>query len=778
MKKNLIYFIGLALSAFLSVNAQNISFSTVRPINTEQHGFSYVNFFNNCTDTACLNKVVNLKPRFIRFPSAGDADNFFLNFDSLGYGIQFSKVASYLADRYGASSNPLTTPPFTSYTVPAAFDPAQPVLNYNASAPTIFSSNGAASSYTTQLIEWFCNYRRQQSQFTSSYMTLFKQHIKNIENTLQPGEKVNVVYVANIFSGTPDDLIKTLTQLTSPSITPVNVVGIELSNESWGKLNNDLFPDPNSGNQFYYYVVDSSAYSGCVATKGNFIKKLRSNFPNIKIGFPAAPLQYMYYGCNMGSSSGPRFNAWNLEHKARNTQSITVTLASNSTTATFPLFDAYVTHNYYDEKYWGVDSSEILAPSCISCLVSATVNTANPKKYKNYLREVASNTASPNFNHAFAYFPMNDDDTLRASFDCQLKESFKWIDSGYVDQLLSTYVSSLALTSSNNKKIWTTEWNFHEGTDDTTNIFANTFNQAVLTMGWRMAMYRANWKFSGSNDFLQYSAYFNGVAPQQNAAISKRNGTTTTGDGTYDGNSGYIRRMGYWSSLLTRHISLDSLKWIDNQCSNFPTNQNLRFYSFVDQTNSHLYLYYINATNNDQYVNADSLNLSNIIFDTTGIYREYFSVKNNYSTGGYGTLYEQNKYYKTGPNFTKLFPNDPMNTYTVSTVIGKKQTLKRKSIGVIKYNIYSTVGLTEQQKNDNSFAIYPNPSNNTITIKLKYADVKGSVIITDLLGKTVKQFELEKNMVNTDVSGLTEGVYLVRIVSKHKTMCQKLIIAK
>ena len=65
-----------------------------------------------------------------------------------------------------------------------------------------------------------------------------------------------------------------------------------------------------------------------------------------------------------------------------------------------------------------------------------------------------------------------------------------------------------------------------------------------------------------------------------------------------------------------------------------------------------------------------------------------------------------------------------------------------------------------------------------ITIKLKYADVKGSVIITALLGKTVKQFELEKNMVNQDVSGLTEGVYLVRIVSKNKTMCQKLIIAK
>lgn len=757
--------------------AQKITFNTsgIHAINSEHHGFSYVNIFNTCTDPACFDNVVKLKPRVIRFPSAGDADNYFLNFDSAGYGICFAKVAAYLADRYNAASNPLTTPPFTSYTVPVAFDPGQPVLNFNASTPSIFANTSIASTYTTELTTWFNNYRKQQSQISTSYLTLFKQHIKRIEDSLQTGEKVNVIYVANIFSGTPSDLIKTLTQLTSNSITPVNVVGIELSNESWGKANDDLFPDPNSGDQFYNYVRGLSgvgAYTGCIATKGDFIYAIKSNFPNIKIGFPTAPLYLNYYGCNMGSGSDARFSAWNLAHVARNTQTLLVTLVSNSTTVSLPVFDAYVTHNYFDEKYWG-NAAETSSPSCNNCLLNSTP----PMQYKNYLRAVASNTASPNFIHPFAYYPLPEDDTLRESFNCQLKESFKFIDSGYVDRLIGLYTTSLSLSNNNNKKIWTTEWNFHEGVDDTTNIFANTFNQAVLTIGWRMAMYRSNWKFNGANDILQYSALFNGVSVQQNGAISRRAGTSLVGDGPADGASGTVRRMAYWASLVTRHISLDSLQWIDHQWSNFPYSQNLRFYSFVDQQKKHLYLYYINAGDSVQKINLDSLTYPNKVFDTTNVYHESFYVRNNYSTAGYGQLYEQNKYYKTGPNFTKLFPNDPINNYSTVTSSGRKHQLRRKSIGVIKLNLLPTVGLKEFEVNTD-FLLYPNPNFGNLTINIKGNESNYSIVILDLLGRIVKEFTISNQLSNLDVSELKTGVYLVKVSSDKMNACKKLIISK
>lgn len=759
-----------------SFSAQKITFnpSGIHPINAEHHGFSYVNLYNTCTDPVCFDNLTNLKPRLIRFPSAGDADNYFMNFDSLGYGISFNKVAAYLADRYNALSNPLTTPPFTSYTVPAAFDLAQPVLNFNASVPAIFTNSNVASTYTSELTTWFNNYRKQQTQIASSYLTLFKQHIKRIEDSLQTGEKVNVIYVANIFSGTPNDLVKTLTQLTSSSITAVNVVGIELSNESWGKANDDLFLDPNSGNQFYYYVVDSSAYTGCIARKGNFIKAIRSNFPNIKIGFPTAPISFDYYGCNFGSGSDVRFSAWNSQNSARNTQSITVSLVSNSVTVTSPLFDAFVIHNYFDEKYWGNLAEGTGSSTCVDCLY----NTNMPREYKNYLRAVAANTLSPNFIHPFAYYPMSEDDTLKESFKCQLKESFKFVDSGYVNKLVGTYSTNLAIANSNNKKIWMTEWNFHEGTDDTTNIFANTFNQAVLTVGWRMAMYRANWKFSGATDFFQYSALFNGVSVQQNGAISRRTGTTTVGDGTYDANSGTVRRMAYWASKLTRHISLDSLQWIDATAANFQNNENLRFYSFIDQQSKRLFLYYINAGDSAQTINIDSLKFNNFNIDTVGVYKESFWVKNNYSTCGYGQLYEQNKYYKTGPNWTKLFPNDPVNTYSTSIVSANKHILKRKSIGLLKFNIQSVIGLDEESKQSTSFSIYPNPSNISVLVKLNQEESGGTIYIRDLLGRTIKQLSINGRETKINISDMNEGVYLLQVNSKKTNGCKKFIVAK
>ncbi len=750
--------------------------SSVKTINAEHHGFSYVNFYNTCTDAICFNNVVNLKPRVIRFPSAGDADNYFMNFDTAGYGICFAKVAAYLADRYNAASNPLTTPPFTSYTVPAVFDPGQPVLNFNALVPSIFPNILSANSYTAELTDWFNNYRRQQAQIGTSYLTLFKQHIKQIEDSLQPGEKVNVIYVANIFSGTPDDLIKTLTQLTSPSITPVNVVGIELSNESWGKKNNDLFPDPNSGDQFYYYVRGLSgpgSYTGCIATKGDFIYKIKSNFPNIKIGFPTAPLSLNYYGCNLGSSSDTRFNAWNLNHAARNSQSITVTLTSNSTTVSLPMFDAYVAHNYFDEKYWGNDTSETI-PACIDCLY----NVGNPKKYKNFGAAVASNTASPSFNHGFAYYPMTEDDTLRESFNCQLQESFKFIDSGYVDKLIGLYTSSLSLSNSNNKKLWVTEWNLHPGTNDTTDIFSNTFNQAVLTLGWRMAMYRSNWKFPNANDILQYSTLFNVVLGEQNAALSARTGNSSLGDGPYDSGSSTVRRTAYWASILTRHISLDSLRWIDNQWGNFPNSQNLRLYSFINQTNSYLYLYFVNATDQDQYINVDSLSLSNHVFDTAGIYKEHFYVKNNYSSAGFTEFFYHNKYYRTGPNFTKLFPNDFLNTYSTSVVSGKHQLIKRKSLGVLKLKLHSTTGISSNNLSNDFFTIFPNPSSGILTVKLHESGVKSSVTISDMVGRTIKYFPADKQDKTIDVTDLKDGVYLVTVKTPNSTQCKKIVISK
>ncbi|MCC6690292.1 MAG: hypothetical protein IT235_02045, partial [Bacteroidia bacterium] len=187
----------------------------IMQINSEHHGMSYVNFFNTCTDNICMDNVKKLKPRVIRFPSAGDADCYTMNVDTAGYGIDFPDVAAYFADRFNSLQNPLTFTPFTNtYLCPLAIDPLQVPLHYNASVPAVFSNATDSANFCSELEDWYNDYRKQRTQITQSYLTKFIQHVKEIEDSLQPGERVNIIYVANIFSGTPADLVTTLKQLT------------------------------------------------------------------------------------------------------------------------------------------------------------------------------------------------------------------------------------------------------------------------------------------------------------------------------------------------------------------------------------------------------------------------------------------------------------------------------------------------------------------------------------------------------------------------------------
>lgn len=766
MKKTISIFISVLLSNFMFTQSINLNPANTKAINSEQHGLSYVNFYNTCTDGVCIDNIVNLRPRIIRFPSAGDADNYSMNLDTMGYGINFSGVAKHLADRYNSLQNPLTTPPFTTYTAPIIFDPSSVPLNYN---PSVFSNTNAAASYSNELITWYNNYRKQQTQTTSSYLLNFKQHIKQIEDSLQTGEKVNVIYVANIFSGTPTDLLKTIKQLVSNTITPVKVVGLEMSNESWGKKNADMFPD---GDAFYYYVTGSPLYTGCLNLKGNYIDSVKSHFPNIKIGLPTAPLGVSdYYGCDMTSSNTASFTTWNTQLGARSNNTISVIVNNNP--QTFKAFDAFVIHKYFDDKFWGNVQEGI--GSCNNCLYNAT----GPNQFKNYLRAHTTTTVNP-FNHSYAYFPSPDDDTLKSSFDCQLKETFTYVDSGFVNKFVGGYMTQLGITNSNNKKLWMTEWNILEdNNDDTTYLFHNTFNQAVLTMGWKMGMYRSNWKFPSATDLFQYSTFFNGVSEQQNGCVSKRTNTGNNGDGvSVDATSSDIKRMAYWPTYMMRHISLDSLKWVDNLTTNMVAYPNTRFYSFVNPSNNKLYIYYINANNTDMILKTDSIHATGYVLDTNGIYREGFAVKNNYSSAGFAEQFELNKYYKSGNNWLKPLNNEPYYNYGNTNVSTHNLVLQRKSMGLIKLKYNLVTGINKTSLPDHNFVVYPNPTNGSLIINSSHDELNTLVTVSDILGHEIKRDKLNGQSLNMDLSGLSNGVYLVNLISDNKTTTYKVILLK
>ena len=72
--------------------------------------------------------------------------------------------------------------------------------------------------------------------------------------------------------------------------------------------------------------------------------------------------------------------------------------------------------------------------------------------------------------------------------------------------------------------------------------------------------------------------------------------------------------------------------------------------------------------------------------------------------------------------------------------------------------------------------MYPNPAKNSVLIKAEYVIAGGKIVVTDLLGKTVKSqpMSLGNNLI--DISNLTKGIYLVNMITKEGSKAQKLIV--
>lgn len=76
-----------------------------------------------------------------------------------------------------------------------------------------------------------------------------------------------------------------------------------------------------------------------------------------------------------------------------------------------------------------------------------------------------------------------------------------------------------------------------------------------------------------------------------------------------------------------------------------------------------------------------------------------------------------------------------------------------------------------------SFEIFPNPSNDLISIRWKNQEVT-ELSITDVLGKTVRELSLSQGEKSTGINGLQKGLYFVRLKNSEQQQSapQKIII--
>lgn len=90
-------------------------------------------------------------------------------------------------------------------------------------------------------------------------------------------------------------------------------------------------------------------------------------------------------------------------------------------------------------------------------------------------------------------------------------------------------------------------------------------------------------------------------------------------------------------------------------------------------------------------------------------------------------------------------------------------------------NFTVTEVLSNTQFSENSFSVTPNPAKDFVTISTSLETSLQSVSIIDINGRIVKNVSLNGTEGNVNISDLTSGIYMMKIVSDEGTVTKKII---
>ncbi len=95
-----------------------------------------------------------------------------------------------------------------------------------------------------------------------------------------------------------------------------------------------------------------------------------------------------------------------------------------------------------------------------------------------------------------------------------------------------------------------------------------------------------------------------------------------------------------------------------------------------------------------------------------------------------------------------------------------------------KFSYSSTQSILFSDKENAGFTIYPNPAKSFIGLNVEKLNGNGQIIMTDLLGKTVKTITINNQQTNykLDVSNLNKGTYFLTLVNGEKVATSKVVV--
>ncbi|MHB8259478.1 MAG: nidogen-like domain-containing protein [Bacteroidia bacterium] len=78
----------------------------------------------------------------------------------------------------------------------------------------------------------------------------------------------------------------------------------------------------------------------------------------------------------------------------------------------------------------------------------------------------------------------------------------------------------------------------------------------------------------------------------------------------------------------------------------------------------------------------------------------------------------------------------------------------------------------------NEISIYPNPAKDVLNIEGLMANTNSTLIITDMLGNSVKQFKIQNSQFTIDISDLSEGIFNISITTNEGVLNKRLVIVR
>ncbi|HSD15457.1 MAG TPA: T9SS type A sorting domain-containing protein, partial [Flavobacterium sp.] len=125
------------------------------------------------------------------------------------------------------------------------------------------------------------------------------------------------------------------------------------------------------------------------------------------------------------------------------------------------------------------------------------------------------------------------------------------------------------------------------------------------------------------------------------------------------------------------------------------------------------------------------------------------------------------------------FQIKPKPGYAIGDIIPNTASIFFDFNPAIVTNTFTTefvTALSVSEFKNSTFMAYPNPTNGTVTISSKdMSSLINTVIVTDILGKTVQTKTINNPTATVDLSDLSSGIYFAKVTSENSESILKIV---